>query len=121
MDLHTHSSHNPFTTPEGYFDTFTSRMMLRIQSATRPPIQMHLSSQESQPRWIHYMPLWGAACIAGLIVLFTQILNCKMPDSTDQASNGGCHPSWQEASYSSEAELAYDYMIDNDVLYYDNK
>lgn len=98
----------PFRTPEGYFATFTGCMMQRIQSQSRQqlvPVSPFL-------RW---MPLWGAACVAALVLLFTRVLDVDVP----QASNGRPSISAQAdggasaSTQTSDVDCAYDCLTSN--------
>lgn len=99
---------NPFRTPEGYFASFTGRMMQRIQSQPRP----QLVPPNPFLRW---MPLWGAACVAALMLLFTQVLDVNVP----QASNGRPSISAQAdggasaSAQNSDVDCAYDCLTSN--------
>ena len=99
---------NPFRTPEGYFASFTGRMMKRIQSQPLP----QLAPTNPFLRW---MPLWGAACVAALMLLFTRVLDVNVPQSSgaqralSAQTDGGASAS----TATSDADCAYDCLTSN--------
>lgn len=99
---------NPFRTPEGYFASFTERMMQRIQSQPRP----QLAPVNPFIRW---MPLWGAACVAALMLLFTQVLDVDVPQASNSrhAISAQADGSAASSSQTSDADCAYDCLTSN--------
>lgn len=93
---------NPFSTPDGYFEHFTDRMMEKLPENNR------------KPAIIRYLrPLLYAAVFTGVIVLSATIL---MKDSTEQTQQ-------QIATTTIESSDTYfddavDYaMVDNQDIY----
>lgn len=84
------SNHNPFVVPEGYFPAFTSRIMQRINEVGMP------ATQSPFVRWV---PWLGAACVAVLMALFTQVFT---HDSVIFES---------ETAQSSAVDATYDYLM----------
>ena len=99
---------NPFRTPEGYFATFTERMMQRIQS--QPCQQLALPNP-----FLRWMPLWGAACVAALVLLFTQVLDVNVPQSSSasQAISAQKAGSAASSTQPSDVDCAYDCLTSN--------
>ena len=99
---------NPFRTPEGYFASFTGRMMQRIQ------LQPHPQLAPPNP-FLRWMPLWGAACVAALMLLFTRVLDVKVPQASNgqpsisAQTNGGASTS----TPTSDVDFAYDCLTSN--------
>ncbi len=55
---------NPFTVPEGYFDTLNGRILTSVDQAKR-----------GKTVWVRWYTTVAAACIAGLILFNTQTSN----------------------------------------------
>lgn len=103
---HTGLSHNPFLVPEGYLAGFTERMMQRI-----PPVS---AAPTRTMRFVRSIPWLAAACIAALMLLFTQVPSLRGADSTPATAQS-------EAAAQTNADVAYDYLMladaDNYTLY----
>lgn len=105
---HAPSSHNPFVVPEGYFTRFADELMRRIGAETVRPV---VHPELPVVRWI---PLIGAASIAALFVIFTQVIlpSTASYDTTVLTA---------EETAKEKADIAYDYLLasgDADVTYY---
>lgn len=108
IDLNHIPQTNPFRTPEGYFASFTERMMQRIQQQPKPM----LASPNPFLRW---MPLWGAACVAALMLLFTQVLDFNVPQASDgqRALSAQTDGPATSSTQSSDVDCAYDCLTSN--------
>jgi hypothetical protein len=99
-----------FKVPEGYFETFTEKMMSQI-----PQEENVIRVKRNNPR----RPLWAAASVAVLIAGASALFffsNDKKEETARVASVGG---SSTESMSSEELQvIAADYMMaDNDELY----
>ncbi len=98
-------AHNPFVVPSGYFDVLTAQVMMRVSALD--------AAAESQRRWIRWIPWLGAACVASLMVIFSQLA----PVGTSGSQAGS--PSAAQHTYANtNADVAYDciMMADADNL-----
>lgn len=91
-----YEGNNPFKVPEGYFDTFASRMMWRIGRMERP---------EARQAWVQWIPWLGAACVAALCVVFTPM---AYVEGTDESSIVRQETAASNFGY---ADQAYDYVL----------
>ncbi len=101
------SMHNPFVVPSGYFDTLTANVMMRVSALD--------AAVSSQNRWISWIPWLGAACVAALIVLFSQVKPASTVDSQTASPAAAQHV---YANTNTNADVAYDciMMADADNL-----
>lgn len=90
--------HNPFIVPENYLASFPEIMMQRIAASAQ---SMQKAHNMFIVRWI---PWLGAACVAALLVLFSQLQQSQISDSHTQISA-------QSYSNDSHADAAYDYLM----------
>lgn len=99
-----HGLRNPFKVPEEYFSTLADRVMHRIQAEDKQP------ALRPNP-FLRWMPFWGAACVAVLLVVFTQGLGTNLP-CVESASQSASSTS-ATASQDSDAEDAFEYLTAN--------
>ena len=92
FDTNISKKHNPFVVPENYLASFPELMMQRIAASAHNMFIV---------RWI---PWLGAACVAALLVLFSQIQQSQMSDVDT-------HISAQSSNSDSHADAAYDYLM----------
>lgn len=93
---HNELKHNPFVVPEGYFESFTQRLMERIPVAV-----------EASPRTLHFVrfvPWLGAACVAGLMLFFTHF-------PTNNAANDLAGINETEQKETNNTDAVYDYLM----------
>ena len=109
---------NPFTVPEGYFDSFADKLMGQLPEPEARIIEMHAES------WWHKMPLRKIAAAAAVAVVmgcgaFLAIHNetdnhAPMASTMHQHSEKGEGTS---SSYGSFDEMADYTMMDNQDIY----
>ncbi|MDD7440220.1 hypothetical protein [Prevotellamassilia timonensis] len=98
FDTNISKKHNPFVVPENYLASFPELMMQRIAASAQCVQKAH---NMFIVRWI---PWLGAACVAALLVLFSQIQQSQMSDVDT-------HISAQSSNGDSHADAAYDYLM----------
>lgn len=100
FDINKTSAHNPFKVPEEYFLQFHEQLMARI--VAMPPLHINVTPELRIVRWI---PKLGAACVAGLLLLFSQLIPSFEMGADNSAS--------QRATYSEKLteEQAFDYLM----------
>lgn len=86
---------SPFVVPDGYFAQFADTMMQRIRQMDKPVHDLPVV------RWI---PWLGAACVAALVVVFTQFV----PLGSEGGVSADVAASSAAMSYE---DAAYDYLI----------
>ena len=94
---------NPFTTPDGYFDQLTTRVMERLPH----------EEQRSAAKVVRLRPWLYAAIFAGVVaVTATLIFNSTTDDM--QTSDGLMATSYNDAYIDDAADYA---MVDNQDIY----
>lgn len=98
-------THNPFVVPNGYFDVLAASVMMRVSALD--------AAAARQNSWIGWIPWLGAACVASLVVLFSQVV-----PTTADASQTAAPAAVQHVSANTNADAAYDciMMADADNL-----
>lgn len=101
---------DPFVVPEGYFDTFASRLMAQLPEAEAPasvaPVRMTLL-QRLKP-WL------SAAAVIAVVAVCTQALRHRVPQLTQ---HNYTHTA-QASSADVEADnLSNFYLFDNQAIY----
>lgn len=96
FDTNISKKHNPFVVPENYLASFPELMMQRIAAQC-----VQKTHNMFIVRWI---PWLGAACVAALLVLFSQIQQSQMSDVDT-------HISAQSGNSDSHTDTAYDYLM----------
>lgn len=95
FDTNISKKHNPFVVPENYLASFPELMMQRIAASAQCVQKAHN---------MFMIPWLGAACVAALLVLFSQI-------QQSQTSDVDTHISAQSSNGDSHADAAYDYLM----------
>lgn len=73
------------------------------------------------PWFIRYMPYIGVACVMVLAVIFSGLnhsMKLQTGSLTEQTASWTLNQQSQKATYSSEADQAYDYLMLADAEYY---
>lgn len=99
FDIHqSPSQHNPFIVPDNYFAQFADGMMkrLKVLQVSAPIVELPI---------IRWLPLLGAACVAALAVLFTQVCHNEPQDAPSHDAT------ISTSAASSNADVAYDYLM----------
>lgn len=103
--------HNPFIVPEGYFAQFADDMMAKISSMQMRPARV----RQREMRIVRWIPMLGAASVAALAVLFTQVAS---PASVGLDAATAIEMSQQAAMANEDA--AYDYLMMADAENFTN-
>lgn len=109
---------NPFTVPEGYFDSFADKLMEQLPEPEARIIEMHAES------WWHKLPLRKIAAVAAVAAIvgsgaFLAIRN-EVDSHAPMASTVHQHTEKAEGtstSYGSFDEMADYTMMDNQDIY----
>ena len=109
---------NPFTVPEGYFDSFADKLMGQLPEPEARIIEMHAES------WWHKMPLRKIAAAAAVVAVVGGgaffAIHSETGNHAPMASNMHQHSEKGEStssSYGSFDEMADYTMMDNQDIY----
>lgn len=110
--------HNPFSVPEGYYNQFTRKMIQRIQKNApliSPPSfkaegtaknYRQVAAERHNLAIVKWLPMLGAACVATLMVLFSQVVSLTDPHMLQPTSAATA-----ESETATYEDVAYDYLI----------
>lgn len=101
FDVNKSPAHNPFKVPEWYFSQFHDQFMARM--AVMPPLHINVTPELRIVRWI---PKLGVACVAGLLLLFSQLLPLSGNDDANHTL--GANAAYREKM---NEEQAFDYLM----------
>ncbi|MBR1732559.1 MAG: hypothetical protein IJ729_02305 [Alloprevotella sp.] len=106
-------AHNPFRVPEGYFDTFTGRMMARIdaEAAVQPAGRRGLRLGRLVRSYTRY-----AAAVAAILAFFFVLTRTGVAEQS--AASQPAAVGSQFFAQSDDDEL-YEYMLMNEMNIYD--
>jgi len=100
----TGSKRNPFSTPEGYFDTLADSILSQLPDNQR------------KPKTVHLRPWLWAAAFAGMAIVSTTLYLNRQTDSAEAKET--LLASYNDATPDSYFDDAADYaMVDNQDIY----
>ncbi len=93
---------NPFTVPEGYFDTLNERIMASVDK-----------SERRKTIWIRWCTTAAAACVAGLL-----LFNALAPSVQQQQSDIFADIDFLAEDEAFQKEVLNYSLVDNEDVYY---
>ena len=106
---------NPFLVPDGYFDSFTDRMM---QQLPERPVSVEASPKVRKPALTVRMRPWLYAAACALVLVVSIWLWQSQPDTSVATQSAAQLAVQQEQTSDATFDEAADYMmIDNQDIY----
>jgi len=106
---------NPFLVPDGYFDSFTDRMM---QQLPERPVSVEPSRKGRKPALMVRMRPWLYAAACALVLVVSAWLWRSQPDTSVATQPAAQLAVQQEQTSDATFDEAADYMmIDNQDIY----